>query len=139
MALSISVKADSKFPIDRARLRRVLSEAWEKQGLNGNVNVSVAVVGRRKMVELEKKFRKKEGPTNVLAFPQQSVSGAQVGFVTQEEGPLELGDIVICYPLAIEEAAQMGVLVDDRIEELALHGFYNLLGKGEEHDILSKV
>ena len=132
MALMVLVTADSKFPVDRKRLRSVLSSQWETQGIGGEASVSVAVVGARKMAELHERHLHKQGPTDVLAFPQQATSGDEYGFVVPHGLPLELGDIVICYPLAIEQAVQEGVFVDDRIEALAIHGFRNLFWMGEE-------
>ena len=131
MALSVSIIADSKFPVDRKRLRAVLASAGGTLGIPGEANVSVAVVGTRKMAQLHERYLKKEGPTDVLAFPQQDSLGGQFGFVSPHDFPLELGDIVVCYPLALLQAAEQGVFVDDRIEALALHGFRNLLGEDE--------
>lgn len=128
MALSVSIRADSKFPVDRKRLRAALCAAWEQLGIDGDVSVSVAVVGTRKMAELHRRYLRKQGPTAVLAFPQQGLGGDEYGFVAPDAAPLELGDIVLCYPLIIDQAAQQGVLVDDRVEQLALHGLNHLLG-----------
>ena len=131
MALSVSIVADSKFPINRKRVRGALNSALKNYGINLEANVSVAVVGTRKMAELNKKYLKREGPTDVLAFPQQSNERGDQGFITSDETALELGDIVICYPLALEQAARLGIIVDERVEQLALHGFGNLIGKSE--------
>ena len=131
MALSVLITADSKFPVDRKRLRAVLSRAWETQGTGGEASVSVAVVGTRKMAALHEEYLGKAEPTDVLAFPQQDSGGDWHGFVIPRDVPLELGDIVICYPLALEQAVDQDVFVDDRIEALANHGFRNLFGMEE--------
>lgn len=128
MPLQISINADSKFPVDRKRLRKKLTEDWEAYSIEMDANLSIAVVGTRKMSQLHRKYLKKEGPTDVLSFPQHSAEMGEKGFVTSDERPLELGDIVICYPLAIEQAIKLGILVDERIEQLAAHGFKNLMG-----------
>ncbi len=128
MSLVIAIKADSKFPIDRKRLRTSLANAWAKYDSNVETNLSVTVVGGRKMAQLNSEYLKGEGAADVLAFPQQGGGSKEVGFVSPKGVPLELGDIVICYPLAREQAARLGVLVDDRIEDLALHGLKNIIG-----------
>jgi len=132
MALSVSIVADSKFPVDRKRLRSAVASAWEKYGVGGEGSVSVAVVGSRKMAELATRYLGKEEATDVLAFPQQEASRDAHGFIAPRDLPLELGDIIICFPLALEQAAEDGVFVDDRIEALALHGLRNLLGMEDE-------
>lgn len=102
--------------------------AGEAYAFTAQARVSVAVVGARKMAQLHKEYKKKEGATNVLSFSQEGGSRRSISFSAPEELPLELGDIVICYPIAIQEAARLGVVVDERIEQLALHAFENLMG-----------
>jgi len=41
---------------------------------------------------------------------------------------LHLGDIVICFPKALEEAKIEKKLIEDKILELVIHGFSHLLG-----------
>jgi probable rRNA maturation factor len=108
--------------------------AWKKVGVGGEVNVSVAVVGTRKMAELHRRYLKKEGATDVLAFPQQELGSGEPGFVSSDEAALELGDIVLCYPLIVEEAAREEVFVDDVVEKLVLHGLRHLMGNQEDGD-----
>ena len=47
-------------------------------------------------------------------------------------GVMRLGDIVISYPIARLEAARDEMLVDDKIDELVLHGMTHLLGTHHE-------
>jgi probable rRNA maturation factor len=131
MALFVEISADSKFPVERKRIRTLLEKAWKEYGFSSEARVSIAVVGTRKMAALHKEFKNKEGATDVLAFAQQEFEKKNYGFVSAANEPLELGDVVICYPLALEQAARLGVLVDERIGELVLHGFRNLMGNGE--------
>ena len=131
MPLTVKVRADSKFPIDRKRLRAVLRSAWRKFGFDGDATVSVAVVGTRKMAELHQRYLGKKGATDVLAFPQHGSGGDEYGFVTPGEAELQLGDIVLCYPLIVDQAVEGDILIDDRVEELALHGLEHLLGAEE--------
>lgn len=127
MALIVEVVADSKFPIDRKALKKKLEEAWEKYQVETEVNLSVAVVGKRKMAEISEKYRGKPEATNVLTFAQQDDEAAAAAFVTPLEANLELGDIVICFPLAVLEAAKMGIFLDERVGQLAVHGLENLM------------
>lgn len=90
--------------------------------------VSVALVGERKMRELAKKHLGEQNRLHeVLSFPALEAKGRQ-GFVTPEEEPLMLGDIVICYPEARKIAMKRNRMVDDVLGELAEHGTLHLLG-----------
>lgn len=132
MALLVSIRADSKFPVDRKRLRAALSSEWGKVSVDGDVNVSVAVVGTRKMAKLQRTYLGREGATDVLAFPLQELGSDEYGFVTPNEAALELGDIVLCYPLIVDSAVEQNVFVDDLVEKLALHGLKHLMGNHED-------
>ena len=145
----VLIKSDSRYPVDRKKLRGRLVDELGKLKLEGKVEVSVAIVGSRKMKALNKGYRDLDKVTNVLAFPlveeghlaspgddgegifgKGSKKGG--GFVYPENGKLYLGDIVICYPEARKQAGQYGMFVDEWIGDLAVHRLEHLLGKHHE-------
>lgn len=88
------------------------------------VEVSLAVVGTRKILKLNRDFRQVEEVTDVLSFPQEAGRG--------QDGVLRLGDIVICYPVCREEARLENKFVSQKLEELVEHGLRHLLGEHHE-------
>ncbi len=118
----ILIYIESRYPADRKRIRNVVSSYLKEEKLRSSTEVSVAVVGNRKMRELNKRFRCKEGSTTVLSFSLDNLS---------YDGVLRLGDVVISYPQAVQRAIEDNVRVDDKIDELLIHGLKNLLGKGD--------
>lgn len=94
-----------------------------KQNITSAVEVSVAVIGNRKMRALNKKYRDIDKPTNVLSFSQTEGDA-----VMQPPDKLYLGDIVICYPVIVDECARDNMLIDDRVNELVEHSLMHLLG-----------
>jgi probable rRNA maturation factor len=68
---------------------------------------------------LNKEWRGKDGPTNVLSFPQESAFPQESGL---------LGDIVLASETVAREAALAGKPVQDHIAHLLVHGFLHLLG-----------
>ncbi len=111
--------------------------------MSSDVEVSILICGARKSAELAKKYLDDDSPHNVLSFPLlEDVTmgtarpfvrpGTGKGFVASEEHGLVLGDIVVCYPLAQEEANRDNVLVDTKIAELVSHGMLHLLGEHHE-------
>ena len=89
----------------------------------GPVEVSIAIVGDRKMRALNKKYRNIDKTTNVLSFSQ---SEGEPTVLPSDK--LYLGDVIISYPVVISEAAQYNRLVDDWVAELVSHGVTHLLG-----------
>lgn len=121
---NILVFVESRYKVDRKRIKQVVNRFLDQERLRSNYEVSIAIVGDRKMKGFNKKYRNKNEMTTVLAFPL-------VGFVFPADKVLRLGDVIISYPQAVARAAEDEMLVDDKIEELLIHGLSNLLGKGE--------
>lgn len=125
--ITVLFQTESHFPVKK----KLVSDAITAS-LNGRVSrateVSVTIVGDRKMRDLNNSYRNKDYPTNVLSFPQYDPSQPMKPFVDAPDGVLHLGDIVVSYPVAVKEAAEENMLVDDKIVELVLHGLEHLLG-----------
>jgi len=129
MTYQVLVKRESRYPLDQKKIKKMVEEVLREQGLKGNVEVSLAVVGDRKMRQLNLKYRKIDQTTDVLAFPQE-VAGRTNSFVNPPDEVLRLGDIVISYPQVVVEAAAENKLVEEKIDELIRHGLSNLIGIG---------
>lgn len=117
--IKVMLFVESRYKVNRKRLTATVKNLLNEQMVTGPVEVSVAIVGDRKMRDLNKKYRQKDESTNVLSFSLNDDHETEV---------LRLGEIVISYPQVIKEAAQEEVLVDDKIDELVKHGMSHLLG-----------
>jgi probable rRNA maturation factor len=105
--------------IDAARLRKVLRSAGRNLGVGGEV--AVVLAGDHLLRRLNRQFRGKDRPTDVLSFP--GTGG--------EEG---LGDVVISVPTAERNAKRQGHRLPRELDILALHGFLHVLGYDHETD-----
>lgn len=124
MDVSVPIYIESRYKVNRKRIRQVVSDTVRKNGIVTPVEVSVAIIGNRKMRVLNKKYRGIEKTTNVLSFSQTEGKGPK-----SAPDKLYLGDVVISYPVVIEEAALEKMLVDDKVAELVEHGVLHLLGE----------
>lgn len=129
--ITINILADAKFPFDRSGLREHLTEVLAKYKLTDAIEVDLQVVGKRKMSELHRIYMKLDGPTDVLSFPLNDPQDDRP-FMSSPDGMLRLGDIVICYPVAVQEAIEKQCKVDSQIQFLAEHGLMHLLGYHHE-------
>ena len=121
--INVLIFVESRYKVNRKKIRTAISNFLNDQGINSPVEVSVAIVGDRKMRSLSKKYKGEDKTRNVLSF---SLTDGE-----NQPGPnnvLRLGDIVISYPVVITEASRDEVLVDDKIDELVVHGMTHLLG-----------
>jgi len=68
-----------------------------------------------------------EGPTNVISFPMQEGDCSGVN-------PQLLGDVVISIDTAEREGVEGGMAVEERFDELLIHGILHLHGYDHIHD-----
>jgi len=83
-------------------------------------HVTVALVADRQVLELNRRFRRKNTATDVLSFPAGE--------------PGMLGDVVIARGVARRQARDAGHDLRTELRVLALHGLLHLLGYDHEHD-----
>ncbi|HVF69138.1 MAG TPA: rRNA maturation RNase YbeY [Xanthomonadales bacterium] len=125
--VNVLIYVESRYKVSRKKIKSAVFNIFEENNLHSPIEVSIAIVGDRKMTKLNKKYRDKEGTTNILSFPLAEGESSQL-----PSGITRLGDIIISYPMVIKEAARDEVLVDERIEELVRHGMLHLLGLHHE-------
>jgi probable rRNA maturation factor len=83
---------------------------------------SIMLTGDERVRELNRVYRKKDKPTDVLAFPQDDAT--------------LLGDVVVSVPTAARQAAAAGHALAAEVTMLLAHGLLHL--RGWDHDTLSK-
>jgi probable rRNA maturation factor len=126
----IDIYTSPHYPVDRKILRKAVTETLGKVGVQSMVQVGISVVGDRKVRILNRKFRGQDKTTNVLSFPLNEASAD----LENRDQDTPLGDIVISYPVARNEAAEQNLLVDQMLGRLTVHGLLHLLGFDHEND-----
>ena len=92
------------------------------------VEISVRLTADAEVHALNRQYRGKDKPTNVLSFPM--VQPDLIATVSQnsDDGELLLGDIVLAHGVCVAEAGERGVSVEDHAAHLIVHGTLHLLG-----------
>ena len=88
--------------------------------------------------ELNRTYRGIDRPTDVLSFPQWEPDEIRSGLPATDPAPL-LGDVVISWPRAVEQARDYGHSLARELSFLAVHGTLHLLGydhQNEEEEVL---
>ncbi|MGC2695728.1 MAG: rRNA maturation RNase YbeY [Candidatus Angelobacter sp.] len=98
-----------------AALNRFVRRAQALAEVSGEVDV--LITGNRRVQELNRRFRRKNKPTDVLSFPR-----------------MEGGDIAISVDIALENARRYGHEVAEEVKILILHGMLHLAGYDHESD-----
>lgn len=112
-----------KLPKQKVRLtaRRILSALGYPEA-----QLSILIVDDEQIARLNTSYLDHTGPTNVISFPMQ-------------EGPFThitpdlLGDVVISADTAWREAADAGMSLAERFNQLLIHGILHLVGYDHVH------
>lgn len=128
--IKVYVKKTSTYPVSATLIKRKLKKFFSDNGIVSDSMVSVALVSKPKMKDLSRRYLgEKDALHNVLSFPAGESKGE---FIFPEKAQIDLGEIVVCYPVAVEEAKTEDKLIEDKIIELIEHGAMHLLGKHHE-------
>jgi probable rRNA maturation factor len=121
--VSVPIFVESRYKVNRKRIKDIVKKTISQHNITDPVEVSVAIVGDRKMRILSKKYKNEDKTRNILSFSQ-----TEGGQMVNHNQKLRLGDIVLSYPQVINDAVREEKLVDDRVDELVEHGLLHLLG-----------
>ena len=130
MSVRIDVQraTDENSTPDDAFVVAWVTRAIEAAGEAGAREVSVRIVDADEMQGLNRDYRDKDRPTNVLSFPAGDVAGLP------DDEPVPLGDIVVCAGVVRDEAADQGKAVPDHWAHMLVHGALHLLGHDHESE-----
>ncbi|HSV30330.1 MAG TPA: rRNA maturation RNase YbeY [Candidatus Omnitrophota bacterium] len=95
---------------------------------DGPVEVSVVLTDDDAVQALNRDWRGKDKPTNVLSFAALDDEDAPL----PEGAPLLLGDVVLAYQTCAAEAVDQGKTLADHMAHLVVHGVLHLLGYDHE-------
>jgi len=130
--VSVLFRTESHYPVSRKKVITAVTVALEGKVFR-DAEVSVSIIGDRKMQLLNKKYRNLDKTADVLSFPTSDpTQPSPIPFVESPDEVLRLGDIVVSYPQARLRAMRENTLVDDMIVFLVLHGLDHLMGKHHE-------
>jgi probable rRNA maturation factor len=102
-------------------LTRFLERAKRAVGLRGAV--TVLITSSRELQTLNRRFRHKDAPTDVLSFPSDMVATRHFA-----------GDVAISAEIAARNARRLGHSTADEVKILTLHGLLHLAGYDHESD-----
>ena len=108
-----------------------VSAALAVAGRSDHPGLTVRLVETREMTRLNRKYRGKNRPANVLAFPFENVAEVEYAY---------LGDIVICLDVVKIESNQLDRSIHNHFAHMVIHGTLHLCGfdhqeRGEAEDM----
>lgn len=129
LKVSLGVSNLTRQGVQESLFKKAIFETFQILGLRGSIEVSLVLVGEKKMLELNKKHRNKDKATDVLSF-SFTMSPA---FARPPAGFGEvIGEIIICLPYAKRQAEKEKKSFKKELVLLASHGAIHLFGIDHE-------
>lgn len=123
--IRVDIIKQSNYPVSSPKLKKRLREFLTGKGIVSDAEVSVAIVGEKRILEVGRKYLKDKALHNVLSFTPDET---REKFIYPDDKLVHLGEIIVCYPKAVEEAKEEGKLIEEKVCELIEHGANHLLG-----------
>ncbi|MGR9087859.1 MAG: rRNA maturation RNase YbeY [Gammaproteobacteria bacterium] len=108
---------------DSRKIRGWIGEALKEARQSHDCVVRIVDVDE--IVELNRQYRHKSGPTNILSFP---FAWPEEIAVAGDSDVKLLGDLVICAPVVEKEAAEQHKTLEHHWAHIVIHGVLHLLG-----------
>lgn len=131
--MSIEVNNESGVATDEVALSELARSVLDQMKVTPLADLSIVLVDSAAMATLHEQWMDLSGPTDVMAFPMDTLpsptapAGAGPG-ADPEMGPAMLGDIVLCPQVAQTQASAAGHSTESELFLLTTHGLLHLLG-----------
>ena len=148
--IEIFVEEEFRGVVDEGWARRIAQTVLKAEWVAPPYEVSLVFTDSETIKQLNRDYRGVDEPTDVLAFymlPQKEVDDS---FALPPDGVTRLGEVIISYPQAVEQAREQGHSTEKELALLIIHGILHLLGydheepegeskmRGRERELLEK-
>lgn len=124
-----------------------MAAAARQPAVNTTADLTIRIVGAAESRRLNRTWRGKDKPTNILSFPSdpplprasrgragRGRSSPAGGRLPMAGSPIHLGDLAICAPVVAREAREQGKPAAAHWAHMVMHGVLHLLGYDHEND-----
>ncbi len=133
MEINVLIEEGVAVPVGEDWLRGVAGQVLAARDAEPAVELSLVITGQERVRELNRHYRGRDEPTDVLAFSAVEEAGADSPpFVPPPDGVRHLGEVIISCPQAAIQAGEHRHTVAREIAILIIHGVLHLLGY--DHD-----
>lgn len=136
MEINVLIDEDFEGCLEASRLQGIVERILAAEGTGSDAELSLVITGQKRVQQLNRTYRGKDEPTDVLAFsmrPGEETPGTDSPpFIMPPDGVLHLGEVIISYPQAVIQAEEHRHPVEREVIILTIHGVLHLLGY--DHD-----
>ncbi len=106
--------------VEEGLLTSAAETVLQLSGITDEVEMSVVIESDEQLSDLNQRFLGINAPTDVLSFPADEMD--------PDSGLRILGDVIISFPRAVEQAAAANEKLEDELQLLVVHGTLHILG-----------
>jgi probable rRNA maturation factor len=134
MPEEIEIFVEEKFRglVDGGWVKKIVRQVLKAEGVAPPYEMSLAFTDSETVQQLNRDYRGVDEPTDVLAFCMLSQKEADDSFALPPDGVTRLGEVIISYPQAVEQAREQGHSPEEELALLVIHGMLHLLGYDHE-------
>ncbi len=135
--ITVQMEPDYEGSLDADTLHKLAMHVLKSEGAQGPLEVGVVVTTDEEVLTLNRQYLGHDYHTDVLSFGMSDggdVEEGGMGFVTPSERAPYLGDVVISYDRAAEQAPEYHHSTEAEVATLLVHGLLHLLGYDDTDD-----
>ncbi len=132
--MSVFLANEQAEEVDAVALRHLAEVVLAEEGYPSESEVTLLLVSDDEIADYNERFLDRAGPTDVLAFPVESLTVGTVPDTDPDGPPLMIGDILISPAYVRRQARELGVSYQDEMALMVAHGMLHLLGYDHEDD-----
>jgi probable rRNA maturation factor len=118
--IDVQIALSQDIQVDEAALVHAAQETVRQSGYTRDADLTIVLTSTEHIQELNRDYLGEDRPTDVLSFPED--------LTDPDTGRPYLGDVIISYPQAQEQAMAAGHPVSEELLLLVVHGVLHLLG-----------
>ncbi len=112
--------------------KKIVRQILKAEGVAPPYEVSLVFTDSETVQQLNRDYRGVDESTDVLAFYMLSQNEGDSSFAVPPDGVTRLGEVIISYPQAVEQASEQGHSSERELALLIIHGILHLLGYDHE-------
>jgi len=130
--IGIHVEEEFQGMVDGGWVKKIVQQVLKAEGVAPPYEVSLVFTDSEKVKQLNRDYRGVDEPTDVLAFHMLPQDEVGFSFALPPDGVTRLGEVVVSYPQAVEQAREQGHSPERELALLVIHGILHLLGYDHE-------
>jgi probable rRNA maturation factor len=134
MEINVLTEDGIEIELDSEWLQTVIEKTLTTENVPATVEISLLITGQDRIQELNREYRGKDKPTDVLSFSmaEQKPEEEPTSFIGPPDGLIHLGEVIISYPQAVIQSGEHGHSIKKEMAILIVHGVLHILGYDHE-------